>query len=188
MKINNVDIQAQLVSGVNIKTLNNSSILGAGNLITPNIVHSAVGDGSAVTGTTSITASRIVTIQANTLTSACVLEIFVRSLRTGTVGTSTLYIYANTSASLTGATLMASSTSTNTRITQSIIRTMRLYLNSLTTMPNSSYSDYNADTTQSNFSFNIANTNYIIFAIANTSTSDSNRIVTSKIIQTNDYN
>jgi hypothetical protein len=102
--------------------------------------------------------------------------------------TSTLYIYANTSASLTGATLMASSTSTNTRITQSIIRTMRLYLNSLTTMPNSSYSDYNADTTQSNFSFNIANTNYIIFAIANTSTSDSNRIVTSKIIQTNDYN
>jgi hypothetical protein len=33
MKINNIDVQAQLVSGTNIKTINGSSVLGSGNLV-----------------------------------------------------------------------------------------------------------------------------------------------------------
>lgn len=168
MKINGVDVQEKLLS--------------------PVAVHSSARDGDPVTGTTSVTASRIVTIPANSLPSSCVLEVFVRSLRVGTAGTATLYIYANNSPSLTGATLMASSTSTNTRITQSIIRTMRLFSGALTTMPNAGYSDYNADTAQSSYAFNIGVANYIIFAIANTSTADSTRVVTSKITRTNDYN
>lgn len=66
--------------------------------------------GSALTGTTAITLIKSILISANTIKVNDVVNIIVRSLRNTATGTTSQYLYYNTSASLTGATLMATQT------------------------------------------------------------------------------
>lgn len=101
-------LQPTLVSGMNIKTVNNSSLLGSGNIsieTNPRTLASVIG--SNLTGT-SIQISASVLIPAGTLVANN--SIYVRNLLTKTAGTTTSSsrIYVNTSNSTTGATLLAS--------------------------------------------------------------------------------
>lgn len=65
---------------------------------------------SALTGTTATTLIKSILIPANTIKVNDIVNIIVRSLRSTATGTSNQYLYYNTSASLTGATLMATQT------------------------------------------------------------------------------
>lgn len=62
--------------------------------------------GSALTGTTAITLIKSVLIPANTFTTGDICQIVNRAIRSTATGTSSNYIYINTSASLSGATLV----------------------------------------------------------------------------------
>lgn len=61
---------------------------------------------SALTGTTAITLIKSVLIPANTFTTGDICQIINRAIRSTATGTSSNYIYINTSASLSGATLV----------------------------------------------------------------------------------
>ena len=97
--------QATLIFGTDIKTVNDTSLLGSGNItIQTNPITLASGTGLNLTGTTNqISAS--VLIPAGTLTAN--KSIWVRNILTKTAGstTSTGRIYMNTTNSLTGASL-----------------------------------------------------------------------------------
>lgn len=100
--------QPTLVSGMNIKTVNDTSLLGSGNIdIETNPRTLANINGLNLTGTsTQISAS--VLIPAGTLVANN--SIYVRNLLTKTAGstTSSARMYVNTNNSITGATLLAS--------------------------------------------------------------------------------
>ncbi len=100
--------QPTLVSGTNIKTVNDTSLLGSGNIdIETNPRTLANINGLNLTGTsTQISAS--VLIPAGTLVANN--SIYVRNLLTKTTGstTSSARMYVNTNNSITGATLLAS--------------------------------------------------------------------------------
>lgn len=112
MQLNNVDIQAQLISGTNIKTVNGNTLLGSGNLVVggasnPKAIAVSPSDGTSVSSTTPAI-SRSILIPANTFDINCILEVVwgaVRLSGTSAVGQSGFYI--NTSNTLTGATLVA---------------------------------------------------------------------------------
>lgn len=101
-------LQPTLVSGTNIKTVNDTSLLGSGNIaIQTNPRTLANINGLNLTGTsTQISAS--VLIPAGTLVANN--SIYVRNLLTKTAGstTSSARMYVNTNNSITGATLLAS--------------------------------------------------------------------------------
>ena len=101
-------VQPTLVSGMNIKTVNDTSLLGSGNIdIETNPRTLANINGLNLTGTsTQISAS--VLIPAGTLVANN--SIYVRNLLTKTAGstTSSARMYVNTNNSITGATLLAS--------------------------------------------------------------------------------
>lgn len=101
-------VQPTLVSGTNIKTVNDTSLLGSGNIdIETNPRTLANINGLNLTGTsTQISAS--VLIPAGTLVANN--SIYVRNLLTKTAGstTSSARMYLNTSNTITGATLLAS--------------------------------------------------------------------------------
>lgn len=99
-------LQPTLVSGTNIKTVNDTSLLGSGNIdIETNPRTLANINGLNLTGTsTQISAS--VLIPAGTLVANN--SIYIRNLMTKTAGstTSTTRVYINTNNTLTGATLL----------------------------------------------------------------------------------
>lgn len=70
------------------------------------VVAKDIATSSALTGTTAITLVRSILIPANTFTTGDVCQIIHRGIRSTASGTGTNYIYINTSASLSGATLV----------------------------------------------------------------------------------
>jgi hypothetical protein len=68
---------------------------------------------AALTGTTAITLINSALIPANTVSVGNEVEIYARAQRDTTTGNSTAYLYYNTSASLSGATLIATNTVTS---------------------------------------------------------------------------
>jgi hypothetical protein len=74
------------------------------------VIAKDIATSSALTGTTAITLLRSILIPANTFTTGDVCRIFNRSIRSTATGSATNYIYINTSASLSGATLVGTQT------------------------------------------------------------------------------
>ena len=111
------DKQDALVSGVNIKTINSTSLLGSGNITINGNPSLGVVQGTNVTGTTAMTKSATITLPANTISAVSVLEIEARAIRLVMAGHSFQFqVYINTSDTLTGATLLSvfnTMTSTN---------------------------------------------------------------------------
>jgi hypothetical protein len=70
------------------------------------VIAKDIATSSALTGTTAITLVRSILIPANTFTTGDVCQIIHRGIRSTATGTGTNYIYINTSASLSGATLV----------------------------------------------------------------------------------
>jgi len=67
-------------------------------------------NGTAVTGTTANTLSKSLLVPANTLKANSIVNLIARAAKTGTAGTIQLRLYWNTTASLTGAILLATTT------------------------------------------------------------------------------
>jgi hypothetical protein len=74
------------------------------------VVAKTTADGTNITGTTGETLTATLTIPANTFTTGDIIRIEVFFEFTGTAGTKTCRIYTNTSASLSGASLLATTT------------------------------------------------------------------------------
>lgn len=82
----------------------NAVISGLANKV--GVIVKDITTGSALTGTTAITLIKSVLIPANTFTTGDICQIINRAIRSTATGTSNNYIYINTSASLSGATLV----------------------------------------------------------------------------------
>lgn len=155
-----------------IKTINGNSLLGSGDLVVggganPSVIALSATDGIAVTGTTNDTLSRSLLIPANTFTGDGMLEIFARCIKTGSGGLN-FRVYHNTSASLTGATLIATYLSNVVTAQAQGIRTARINSNTLTLYSPSTAttSDFSSTSSASgSVTFNIAVNNYIIFSL-----------------------
>lgn len=185
MNVNGVSLQNQLVSGSNIKTLNNISLLGSGN-ININTGKAKVKDvllesytSAPVTNTTTETALYSYPIPANTFTTGGLLDISCRVLKTGTLSSWSFRIYKNTSNSLTGATLIAtinSATGASTTYSECIRKfrltggTMKGYY-----FLGASSGDFLSNANgESSTSFALNVDNYFLFAVQfGTATSDS---------------
>lgn len=185
-----VAVQPTLVSGTNIKTINGSSILGSGDLVVggsanPSVIALSATDGTAVTGTTNDTLSRSLLIPANTFTGNGMLEILTRSFKTGSAGNQSLRAYTNTSASLTGATLIATFMAASSQVFPQGIRTFRINSNTLTGTfaSTSGNSDYVAANGKSSTTFNTTVDNYIIISIQLTNAADSSVVEMARAIK-----
>lgn len=168
-----VAVQPTLVSGTNIKTINSTSLLGSGNIaISTNPRTLANVNGSNLTGTANqISAS--VLIPANTLVTNN--SIYIRNLLTKTAGstTSTGRIYINTTNSLTGATLLATASSSmnGALYFQRFERSFYFDGTNLNVYnPTNAISTDLTVGTITLVSFNPAVDNYLLFAVQNTST------------------
>jgi hypothetical protein len=116
--------QDALVSGTNIKTINSTSLLGAGNITIASLgVYKNTTDGAASSGILN-TFSSSVLIPANSVALANVIEFKLRGRKTNPNGLYTIRLYANTANNLTGAVLLATYTATLTQaLSLQIIRT-----------------------------------------------------------------
>jgi len=97
--------QDALVSGTNIKTLDGVTLLGSGNIALGAQICSA-GAGTTVTGTTTNTFSKGVLIPANSRGANYMPRILVHSLKTGSGGTATFRLYANTTNDILGSPIL----------------------------------------------------------------------------------
>lgn len=181
--------QDTLVSGTNIKTVNSTSLLGSGNIVitaNPSVINASYSDGTIVTGTLVETLSQSLLVPANTFTNG-MLEVLCRMTKTGIVGASNMKIYKNTSNTLTGATLIASTGNNpgNNLFNQSI-RTFRINSNTLTGFPalTSNTFDYATGIVAlSSTTFITSVDNYIIFSITLTNIADSANVSMARLTQ-----
>ena len=182
--------QDALVSATNIKTINGNSVLGSGDLVVsatanPSVIALNATDGTAITGTTTETISRSLLIPANTYTSNGMLEVLARMTKTGALGTSNMRIYKNTSNTLTGATLIASTGSNTAAIVfNQAIRNFRINSNTLSGFSaNSSqtfdYASSSSALSSTTFTTNVDN--YILFSIQLANTADSANVSMARV-------
>ena len=155
--------------------------LGGGGVINPSVIVLNASNGTAVTGTTADTLSQSILIPANTFTSNGMLEVLGRILKTGSAGGQSFRIYKNTSASLTGATLIATITSGVAALMQQGIRTYRINSNVMSGINTSSAlsSDYGSST-QFTTTFDTSVDNYILFSIQLANAADSSVVEMSR--------
>ena len=117
-------VQPTLVSATNIKTINGTTILGSGNLsISAGQIVPAVAStiGTTITGLTNAISDSFL-LPANTFSSNCQIELqWYPSRIVGTSGTTQGLVYINSTNSLTGATLFA----TGANMTATGITTVR---------------------------------------------------------------
>lgn len=158
--------QDTLVSGTNIKTVNNNSLLGSGNLtIGPRLLGYSGILGTATTGTT-ISICHSLLIPANTLNSNNILQVVFRMYRqSGNVGQMYGRIYFNTTNSLTGATLISGIFTINAG--QFILYCERNYSYDGTSLRTTGGNtiEYNAGATIQTTAFNRTVNQYILFTM-----------------------
>ena len=160
--------QDTLVSGTNIKTINNNSLLGSGNLnIGPRLLGWSGILGTPTTGT-AVTICHSLLIPANTLNSNNILQLVFRMYRqSGNTGQMYGRIYVNTTNSLTGALLIGGIFTMNGAGTQFIGYCERNYSydgTSLRTMVGTTYSEYTTGNIQTT-AFNRTVNQYILFTM-----------------------
>lgn len=153
--------------------------------INPSVIALSAANGTVVTGTTAETISRSLLVPANTFSTNGMLEIFMRTSKTGTLGALTTRIYRNSSASLTGATLLGNIGS-GSNLFQQGIRTFRINSNSITGIQTSSViqSDYQAlNNAPFSTTFTTSVDNFIIFAVQLGNASDSAVIEMARLVK-----
>jgi len=113
------------------------------------------------------------------------LEILARSFKTGSAGNQSLRAYTNTSASLTGATLIATFMAASSQVLPQGIRTFRINSNTLsgTFASTSGNSDYVAANGKSSATFNTTVDNYIIISIQLTNAADSSVVEMARAVK-----
>jgi hypothetical protein len=106
--------QDALVSGTNIKTINSTSLLGAGNISIPvPTIYKSTTDSASFSNTTN-TVVFTQLIAANTFAVGDIIRLNYRTRKTGTLGNQTLRMYVNATADLTGTPILVSAWATST--------------------------------------------------------------------------
>ena len=167
--------QDALVSGTNIKTVNNNSLLGSGNLnIGPRLLGFSGINGTNTTSN-AVTICHSLLIPANTLTTNSILQLVFRMNRvSGNTGQMYGRIYFNTSNSLTGASLFNTIFQMNGGGTQFLGYVERNFSydgTNLTSYSNAAYSEYTTGTALS-VAFNRTVNNWVLFTMQAQSTSE----------------
>jgi hypothetical protein len=163
-----------IVAGTNV-TVNNTdpanpivNATGGGGTPNPSVIVLNTTDGTIVTGTTVDTLSTSLLIPANTFTTSGILEFQTRSTRNVVgAGAVTFRVYTNTSASLTGATLIATSPTSGTGFAfNQLTRTTRIKSNTLTCINSTSTAgtDYTSTSITTSALFNTSVDNYLLFS------------------------
>jgi hypothetical protein len=157
----------------------------SGGSANPSVIALSATNGTAVTGTTVDTLSQSLLIRANTFTGNGMLEILARSFKTGSAGNQSLRAYTNTSASLTGATLIATFMAASSQVFPQGIRTFRINSNTLsgTFASTSGNSDHVAANGKSSATFNTTVDNYIIISIQLTNAADSSVVEMARAVK-----
>lgn len=170
-----------IVQGGATVKMTTQDIADLGGGVNPSVIVLNASNGTAVTGTTADTLSQSILIPANTFTSNGMLEVLGRIFKTGTAGGQSFRIYKNTSASLTGATLIATITSGVAALMHQGIRTYRINSNVMSGINTSSAlsSDYGSST-QFTTTFDTSVDNYILFSIQLANAADSSVVEMSR--------
>jgi hypothetical protein len=166
--------QDALVSGTNIKTINGTSLLGSGDLITNPRTLASVNGSNLIGVTNQISAS--VLIPAGTISTNN--TIYIKALLTKTAGStsSTPRVYINTTNSLTGATLLGAGISMNTTVYFQRFERNIFFDGTNLNGYNSAISTGNdyASSAITLTPFNPATAYYLIFAVQNSTTTPDN--------------
>ncbi len=174
--------QTALSSGVNIKTVNSTSLLGSGNISINGNPSLGIVTGTNVTGVTALTKSATITLASNTISATSVLEIEARAIRVATAtGTIAFQVYINTSDSLTGATLLGVGLNmTNSQWFTQIRRSLFINpsTNTLTCINTGATvnDDFVATGTNGSITFDETQTYYLIFAVQPSSTASTSTV------------
>jgi hypothetical protein len=173
--------QDALSSGVNIKTINSTSLLGSGNIsIGVPLSYKNTTDQAAVTGVTTNVKVVSQLIPANTFAVGDIIQIKARVSKTGTNGITTLRSYINTADSITSPAPILITTSATLNNSQNYIGIDRnlviksTIISQTANAPSSIFTDatsLNGTLTNSNIDWSV--NQYIIFAIQNVSAVDS---------------
>ena len=134
-------------------------------------------DGIVITGTTNTTLTSATLIPANTVAVGDSISLKVRAVKVGTAGTSRVFVYANTSSSISGATLLASGP--NAAAVNIYHQLSREFVVSSSTATQGFPSgtalitdDVNTSVTITNSDINWTADQYFVFAINNASAAD----------------
>jgi hypothetical protein len=160
--------QDTLVSGTSIKTVNNNSLLGSGNLnIGPRLLGFSGINGTNTTSN-AVTICHSLMIPANTLTTNSILQLVFRMNRvSGNTGQMYGRIYFNTSNSLTGASLLNTIFQMNGGGVQFLGYVERNFSydgTNLVTYQNNAYSEYTTGSALS-IPFNRTVNNWVLFTM-----------------------
>lgn len=153
--------------------------------LNPSIISLSAVSATAVTGTTANSIASAILIPANTFGSTGIIDIMGRYQKTGTAGSQTLRLYVNTSASLTGATQVATFY-TGANINAGAWRTANIFSNTINfySLTGATNSDLGTNTgTPAIATFNTSVDNYIIFAVQLTNAADSCVLQYHKIVK-----
>jgi hypothetical protein len=152
----------------------------------PSVIDFSASNGTAVTGTTTLSISRSLLVPANAFAVNGMLEFMARYQKTGTAGAQSCSVYVNTSATLTGATQIAAITSGSPSTLIQCIRTARINSNTLTIWPNIAVItfDYNTNANLPNsVVFNTAVDNYLLFCIQLVNAADSSVVEMARAVK-----
>lgn len=177
--------QNTLVSGTSIKTVNNNSLLGSGNInMNPKSLGHSASTGS-LSVSTAVTVSKSLLIPANTLTSDTLLDIQWRMIRvTGNTGQIHTRLYINTTNNISGATLISGITTLNGGGTQYAIKCEKTI-----TCRNNGFAWMNSGSSEfTGVSLNAYNLNrtvdqYLLFTVQSASTGETGYVDFYRVLQ-----
>jgi len=167
-------LQATLVSGTNIKTINSTTILGSGDLViaggqkVPAVSNTI---GTTITGATNAISDSFL-LPANTFSSNCQFELQWYPSRIAGTGTAVQgLVYINSTNSLTGATLFATGANlTNTGVSNITCRrtiAVRSNVGTLMSTTNQASSDFSSTQPTENLPFDNTSGIYFLFVMNN---------------------
>lgn len=183
--INGISIQEGLTSGVNLKSLNSTSLLGSGDLLVNQgsdgfqFCEIIASNGTTVSSSTTLTITYSALIPAYTFTSGGILDLTARLQKTGQTSAMSSYIYLNTTNSLSGAVLIGTpftNSSVNIQYAQ-YGRVFRLTNNTLFGFPFSTLgmtdNNFVNNLSESSTAFNFNVDNYMLITVQLGATSNS---------------
>jgi hypothetical protein len=174
----------QLAAGTGISLSGTNPITTSGTITVATsgvtINKQTVTDGTAVTGTTANTLTGSILIPANTVTTGDILYIKTRVRKTGTVGTLVTRMYVNTSAAIGGSLIATSATNAASSLYFQYTRTLAVKSATNTESMAGNFNVNPDDNSVSSTAVSASNIDwtqnqYIVVAVANSSTADSSR-------------
>lgn len=174
----------QLAAGTGISLSGTNPITTSGTITVATsgvtINKQTVTDGTAVTGTTANTLTGSILIPANTVTTGDILYIKTRVRKTGTLGTLVTRMYVNTSAAIGGSLIATSATNAASTLYFQYTRTLAVKSATNTESMAGNFNVNPDDNSVSSTAVSASNIDwtqnqYIVVAVANSSTADSSR-------------